>query len=91
MNCVPQKCIELSHSGGSRISRGWGANPKGGDANLLFWLNFRNNCMKIKQNWTEVACPYAPPPTPTVSAKAYCFATSEADTMKIVAASTVQH
>ena len=31
--------------------RGWGAVPKGGGVNLLFWSVFHKNCMKMK-NWT---------------------------------------
>ena len=36
-------------SGGSRISLRWGANPKGGVANLLFKQIPPQNCMKLKK------------------------------------------
>ena len=44
--------IMSAFSGGSRIPRG-GGNRKGGGANLLFDINFAENCVKMKKNWTE--------------------------------------
>ena len=32
---------------------GGGANPKGGEENLLFRPDFRKNCTKMKINWTQ--------------------------------------
>ena len=43
-------------SGRSRIYQRWGANLKGGGANLLFWLVFPKKSMKIEKNWTERGC-----------------------------------
>ena len=62
-----------------------GSKPKSGGANLLFWPNFGNNCMKMKQNLSEerVRVPIPIPPPSPESANAHCCATLEADTVNL--------
>ena len=41
--------------------RGWGTNPQGGGANLLFGQKFPENCMKMKEFVPGGARPWGPP------------------------------